>query len=167
MTISSALRRQPNPESQDNGAMMRVCPLGIFWANHRLERVANWAAKDAELIHPNRVCMETNALFAMAIALAVNDDGNGRALYGEIREWALGMNGCRAVMETVERAGEAPPEDFVRQLGWILIAYQNALYPMVHADAWNLRWLIRCAWWRYGYERSDLRVCGVEGIPVQ
>lgn len=32
MTVSSGLRGRPNPDSQANGAMMRVSPLGIFGA---------------------------------------------------------------------------------------------------------------------------------------
>lgn len=37
MTVSSGLRGRPNPESQANGAMMRISPLGIFGANHDLQ----------------------------------------------------------------------------------------------------------------------------------
>jgi len=40
MTVSGGLRERPNPESQANGAMMRISPLGIFGANHDLEQVA-------------------------------------------------------------------------------------------------------------------------------
>jgi ADP-ribosylglycohydrolase len=36
MTISVGLRGNPNPESQANGAMMRISPLGIFGAKHDL-----------------------------------------------------------------------------------------------------------------------------------
>jgi ADP-ribosylglycohydrolase len=173
MTISSALRGQPNSESQANGAMMRVCPLGIFGANYGLERVAEWAAKDAELTHPNRVCIETNTLFAMAIAQAVKGNMDGRALYGEIREWALGMNVCRAVLETVERAGEASPGDFVRQQGWVLIAFQNALYQMVHSE--SLEAALVDTVMRGGDTDTNGAICGallgaiygVEGIPAQ
>ena len=67
MTISAGLRGCPNPDSQANGAMMRISPLGIFGANHPLETVGNWAKQDAALTHPNPVCLQANALFTMAI----------------------------------------------------------------------------------------------------
>jgi len=49
MTVSSGLRGRPNPESQANGAMMRISPLGIFGACHELDKVAEWARQDAAL----------------------------------------------------------------------------------------------------------------------
>ena len=55
-TIDSGLRGYPNPDSQANGAMMRISPLGIFGARHALSDVAEWAQQDAELTHPNPVC---------------------------------------------------------------------------------------------------------------
>lgn len=52
MTIASGLRGRPNPESQANGAMMRISPLGIFGAHHDLQSVALWASQDAAITHP-------------------------------------------------------------------------------------------------------------------
>ncbi|VDB00140.1 ADP-ribosylation/Crystallin J1, partial [Olavius algarvensis spirochete endosymbiont] len=43
MTISAGLRENPNPDSQANGAMMRISPLGIFGAGFELNQVAEWA----------------------------------------------------------------------------------------------------------------------------
>lgn len=34
MTVSGCLQNRPNSNSQANGAMMRISPLGIFGANH-------------------------------------------------------------------------------------------------------------------------------------
>ena len=50
-TVSSGLRGTPNQESQANGALMRISPLGIFGANYDLEQVAEWARLDAALTH--------------------------------------------------------------------------------------------------------------------
>lgn len=44
MTVANGLRGRPNHESQANGAMMRVSPLGIFGANFDLKKVAQWAS---------------------------------------------------------------------------------------------------------------------------
>jgi ADP-ribosylglycohydrolase len=46
-TVLSGLTGKPNPESQANGAMMRISPLGIFGARYELEQVAEWAQQDA------------------------------------------------------------------------------------------------------------------------
>ena len=81
MTISSGLRGFPNPDSQANGAMMRISPLGIFGANHPLETVGDWARQDAALTHPNPVCLQANTLFTMAIAHAIASGCESEKLY--------------------------------------------------------------------------------------
>lgn len=70
-TVSNGLLGRLNFDSQANGAMMRISPLGIFGANHDLKQVAEWAKQDASLTHPHPVCQQANALFAMAIAHAM------------------------------------------------------------------------------------------------
>jgi ADP-ribosylglycohydrolase len=70
-TVYSGLRGTPLTDSQANGARMRVSPLGIFCACRSLAEVGSWARQDAALTHPDPVCQQANALFAMAIAYAV------------------------------------------------------------------------------------------------
>ena len=70
-TISSGLWGERNWDSQANGAMMRISPLGIFGVNYELEQVAEWACEDAALTHPYPVCQQANSLYASAIACAV------------------------------------------------------------------------------------------------
>jgi len=53
-TVNCGLRGRPNLDSQANGAMMRISPLGIFGANCDLQQVAAWAQQDAALTHPTR-----------------------------------------------------------------------------------------------------------------
>jgi ADP-ribosyl-[dinitrogen reductase] hydrolase len=81
LTIATALRSQPNPDSQANGAMMRISPLGIFGVNHELAQVAEWARQDAALTHPHPVCQQANALYAMAIAHAIHTGTGFQDLY--------------------------------------------------------------------------------------
>src|ERR1035438_9383888 len=71
-TVSSGLRGRPNPDSQANGALMRISPLGIFCSTSDLEKTAQLAQLDASLTHPHPVCGQANALFAMAIAELVS-----------------------------------------------------------------------------------------------
>ena len=137
MTIATGLRGRPNHESQANGAMMRISPLGIFGANHPLETVGDWARQDAALTHPNQVCLQANALFTMAIAHAIASGCEAKELFQNIRQWAVDMSVEPALMDTIQGAAEAPPADYVQQQGWVLIAFRNALWQLLHAPSFE------------------------------
>jgi ADP-ribosyl-[dinitrogen reductase] hydrolase len=132
-TIRSGLQGHRNPDSQANGAMMRVSPLGIFGSNHPLDQVASWAREDASLTHPNPVCLEANALFTMAIAHAIKIGPEPRALYNTVVGWANDIGVHRSLHAVIHAAAEEPPADVVRQQGWVLIAFHNALWQLLHA----------------------------------
>ncbi len=132
-TISSALFGESNPESEANGAMMRISPIGIFGAKHGLHQVARWAKEDAALTHPHPVCAQANALYAMAIAHAVRTGPSPEELYASILSWMQMMETETKLAEIVHGATEGPPEDYVRLQGWVLIAFHNALYQLLHA----------------------------------
>jgi len=135
MTVARGLRGRPNPHSQANGAMMRVSPLGIFGANHDPEHVAEWARQDAAITHPHPVCRQANALFAMAIAHAVRQGCDARNLYERIVNWAKDMEADGSLMDAVRGAPEAPPADYVHHQGWVLTAFRNALWQLLHAPS--------------------------------
>jgi ADP-ribosylglycohydrolase len=135
MTIATSLRGRPNPDSQANGAMMRISPSGIFGANHPLEAVADWAKQDAALTHPNPVCLQANALFAMAIAHAIASGCEAEKLYQNMTQWAVDLAVDPALMDAIHGAAEAPPEDYVQQPGWVLIAFRNALWQLLNAPS--------------------------------
>lgn len=133
MTIARGLGGRPNPNSQANGAMMRVSPLGIFGVNYSLEQVAGWAQQDAALTHPNLVCQQANALFAMAIAYAIKADPSPQSLYQSIAGWADDMEVAPALLDATRAAAQTPPADYVQQQGWVLIAFHNALWQLLNA----------------------------------
>jgi ADP-ribosylglycohydrolase len=133
-TTSTGLCGKPDRHSQSNGALMRVSPLGVFGANHSLERVADWARQDADLTHPNPVCQQANILFTMAIAQAVAVGPEPADLYRSVVDWAESMEVEPVVLDTVRGAADAPPADYVRQQGWVLIALRNALWQLLHAS---------------------------------
>lgn len=136
-TIYDGLRGTPDSESQANGAMMRISPLGIFGAHYPLERVCEWARQDAALTHPHRICIEANSLFTMAIAHVVSSGCEAEKLYHEIKEWAVDLEVDPALMDVIEGAAEAPPANYVRQQGWVLIAFRNALWQLLHAPSFE------------------------------
>ncbi|WP_139796563.1 ADP-ribosylglycohydrolase family protein [Desulfacinum hydrothermale] len=172
-TISSALRGRPNPESQANGALMRISPLGIFGANHDLAHVAQWAQQDAAITHPHPVCRQANALFAMAIAHAVRHGCDAQSLYDQILAWAEEMEVDASLLEAVRGAAEGPPADYVRHQGWVLTALRNALWQLVHAL--NLEQGVVDTVMRGGDTDTNAAICGAllgavwgrEAIPAQ
>ena len=158
MTISSGLRGRPNPDSQANGAMMRISPLGIFGAKHDLEHVAEWARQDAAITHPHPVCQQANALFTMAIAHAVRQGCDARNLYEQIAAWAEDMEVDESLLDAVRGAAEAPPADYVRQQGWVLTAFRNALWQLLHAS--NLEQAVVDTVMRGGDTDTNAAICG-------
>ncbi len=135
LTVESGLRGRPNPDSQANGAMMRISPLGIFGAQHSLPEVSRWASEDAELTHPHPCCLQANSLFAMAIAHAVRAPCTPADLHQRIAGWASDMNADAALVGVITSSATAPPSDFVRQQGWVLIAFRNALWQLLHTPS--------------------------------
>ena len=158
MTVRGGLLGTPNPESQANGALMRISPLGVFGAKYDLQQVAEWAKQDAALTHPHPVCQQANALFAMAIALAVRTGVGPRELYNQIVQWAEGMGVEDALFEAIIGAAEAPPPDYVHQQGWVLIAFRNALWQLLHAP--NLEEAIVDTVMRGGDTDTNAAICG-------
>lgn len=131
--VANSLSGFPNARSQANGALMRISPLGIFGARHSLERVANWARRDAAITHRHPVCKEANALFTKAIAYAIGTGADAQAVYAAILAWARDGDVPPSLLEATEAAAESPPANYVRQQGWVLIAWRNALWQLLHA----------------------------------
>ncbi len=134
-TIRGALTGRLNSASQANGALMRVSPIGIFGATRMLAKVEAMARADAALTHPNPVCGDVNALYAMAIAEAIREGSTPAALYDKIVGWARDRHVEASVERCIHEAAEALPENPSCQQGWVLIAFQNALYQLLHAPS--------------------------------
>ena len=132
-TVFSGLRGRHNQTSQANGALMRVSPLGVFGANYDLVQVAEWARQDSAITHVHAVCQQANALFAMAVATAVRTGCDAGCLYEQIVAWANDMHADRNLLDAILAAAETPPADYTRMQGWVLIAFQNALWQLTHA----------------------------------
>ena len=132
-TVFSGLRGRPNTESQANGALMRISPLGIFGAKHAEEEVADWARQDAAITHPHPVCQKANALMALAIAHALREGDSAGALYERVLAWANDMAVDESLLDVIVGAADAPPADYTVLQGWVLIAFRNAFWQLLHA----------------------------------
>lgn len=173
MTTTAGLRGRPNHESQANGALMRISPLGIFGANHDPARVAEWAERDASITHPHPVCLQANALFAMAIAHAVRTGSGPDELYRRIIEWSGERKIDSSLTEIITTAATEPPLDYIRQQGWVLVAFHNALWQLLHSE--NVEDGVVDTVMRGGDTDTNAAICGAllgavygeESIPSQ
>lgn len=134
-TIRSGLQGNRDWDSQANGAMMRISPLGIFGVNYELEQVAEWASEDAEITHPHLVCRQANSLYAAAITSAVRTGCEPRDLYRQIGRWAKKIGAESTLTRAIDGAATAPPTEYMHQQGWVLIAFRNALWQLLHAKS--------------------------------
>lgn len=157
-TVRAGLLGNPIMESQANGALMRISPLGIFGSNHDLQDVAEWARTDAFITHPHPVCGQVNALFAMAIAHAIKSGCNSETLYLRIKTWAEEMSVEESVAQVISKAVKSQPSDFMKNQGWVLLAFQNALWQLLHAE--NLEEAIIDTVERGGDTDTNAAICG-------
>jgi len=115
-------------ESESNGGLMRVSPIGIAFFRDA-NKAAQAARGDAALTHRNPVCLEASAGYAAAIAAGVG--GGGRE---EMVKAAL-AHCTGAAREAIERGSAgAAPADFAKNPGWVLLALQNAFYHLARSD---------------------------------
>ncbi len=131
-TTSSALRRGVlNQESQANGSLMRISPLGLFGAGGRLSiaEVAERARGDSTLTHPNPVCQDACAVFVAALTVAIRDGADAEATY----QTALATAREPSVRVALTEARHSPASDFLSNQGWVLIALRNAFHRLLRS----------------------------------
>lgn len=170
-TILKGLTGDPDDTSEANGALMRISPLGIFGVMQPLAQVAHWASQDAGITHPNRVCLEANELFAVAISRAIMTGDDARGVYNHMLGRAEGGRVSESLMETLRLARDMPWDDKARHHGWVLVALQNALWQLLHASSFEEAVVETVS---HGGDTDTNAaicgalygaVCGIEGIP--
>ncbi|NTJ44993.1 ADP-ribosylglycohydrolase family protein [Agrobacterium larrymoorei] len=134
-TVSSGLRGVQNIASEANGALMRVSPIGILGSNFTLEQVGRWAELDAMITHPSVVCRQANILFAKALAYAITNNPTPSEIYRAVLAWSQDINAETKLVNAIQKAQSYPPENFERNQGWILIAFQNAFYQLLNCGS--------------------------------
>jgi ADP-ribosyl-[dinitrogen reductase] hydrolase len=117
-----------NQSSQSNGSLMRISPLGIFGAG-RHEEVIEWAKADSQITHPNPVCVASVAVYVAAISHAIETGADGSAI-AEVAIKESRRQGIKTVFDALVAARTKLPSDYVTQMGWVLIALQNAFYQL-------------------------------------
>ena len=120
-----AARRAADPCSQTNGSLMRVAAIGV-WARDPSD-AARAAMEDSRLSHPHPVCLAACAAFAAAIAAALAGADRSGMIDVAIRTAeAAGPDAVTVRHALLQAASGVAPDDYQHQMGWVLIALQNA-----------------------------------------
>ncbi len=134
MDKAQAARSSADRGSQSNGSLMRIAPVGIWAANP--EQAARVAGEDATLSHPHPVCRVAAAAFAAAIAAALAGADRPGMIETAIRiADAAGAESAPVSVALRSAVAGVPPPYFQRQMGWVLIALQNAFRHLAAGSA--------------------------------
>lgn len=136
-TILEALREGKfNPASQANGALMRLAPLAIYGTKLPEEQLIEWVDKECAITHIHEVCRDANRLWALAIAKAVKNGGMKEELYSYLCSIAPTYTNNQQLLLALHAAADMEPkscDDWDQ--GWVLIAFQQSLYTLLHTDS--------------------------------
>jgi len=125
---AAAARAAADANSQSNGSLMRVAPVGI-WARDPVHAAAT-AMADSALSHPHPVCRISCASYAAAISAGVHG-----AAPADMVNVAIDIAGAHGdggpVRDALHqaKAGIAVTE-FQHEMGWALIALHNAFFHL-------------------------------------
>jgi ADP-ribosyl-[dinitrogen reductase] hydrolase len=124
------IRRRADPDTQANGSLMRVSPLGLFGRSFPSLELARLAARDSTLSHPHPVCQAACAVYAVTIAEAITTDATGPELYDFARNFAAEHLLTRPIVDTLQAAADRAPSDSTISAGWVRLAFQHAFYQL-------------------------------------
>jgi ADP-ribosylglycohydrolase/fructose-1,6-bisphosphatase/inositol monophosphatase family enzyme len=131
---AGAARSKADHGSQSNGSLMRIGPIGV-WARDP-DEAARVASEDSSLSHPHPVCRAACAAFAGAISAALYGADRRGMMEAAVRiADAAGSDAAAVGAALRQAAAGVPPGDFQHQMGWVLIALQNAFFHLAAGTA--------------------------------
>ena len=131
-TTRAALTGAPPPGSQANGSLMRASPLGILAHAWPEDEAVGVARADSAQTHVHRVCGDAVAAYVLAVGRAIRTGAGPEDAYAHALDWAR-RGADPAVADALAAARRAAPACDGAQIGWVLIALQNAFYELLHA----------------------------------
>jgi ADP-ribosylglycohydrolase/fructose-1,6-bisphosphatase/inositol monophosphatase family enzyme len=134
-TTRAGLQGRPNHDSQANGALMRVSPLAVFAHTLPTDLLAPMARADAGLTHPNEVCLDASAVYAVALAHAVRTGATPVEVWRFAVDWAEKHHVHQSVLQALLDASRVPPGHYSERQGWVLTALGNAFFQLIHAES--------------------------------
>ena len=132
--VAEAMTMGASMESQANGSLMRISPVGIFAYRKNVDELWMLACEESALTHPHVVCQQACALYTCAIADAIESGRSPADLYERMMILAKRKEVHSSLLETLQNAAHDLP-DFGHNPGWVLIAFQNAVYQLLHANS--------------------------------
>ncbi len=133
-TCLDSLNGTFNPNSQANGAMMRIAPLACWAATHPELDWQTVAEEDCKLTHIHQVCVDANKVYVYSIMQAIKSTHiTPRELYDKTLAWAKANSICPQVMEGLAQAALDTPPAYVPCVGWVLRALPITYYQLLHA----------------------------------
>jgi ADP-ribosyl-[dinitrogen reductase] hydrolase len=130
---SAKARKAASMESQANGSLMRLSPLGIWGHALPADKLAQLARTDSSITHPNTNTRDAAAVLAVAIAHAISTGAPADAVYKHAVTWMNTHVWEQAVRKAVTDAARSAPTEFKKKEGWFAIALQNAFYQLLNA----------------------------------
>jgi ADP-ribosylglycohydrolase len=122
-------RRAADRNSQSNGSLMRIAPIGVWAADP--DEAAAAADMDSALSHPHPVCRAACAAFAAAIAAALAGADRPGMMATALRIARQAGDDAAPVVRVLQQAeARVAPAEFQHQMGWVLIALQNAFHHL-------------------------------------
>jgi ADP-ribosyl-[dinitrogen reductase] hydrolase len=126
---AQAARNNAGQASQSNGSLMRIAPIGV-WASDP-DVAARFANEDSALSHPHPVCRAACAAFAAAISAALLGADRQAMMQTALRIAGAAGAAAAPVADALRQAeAGVAPADFHHQMGWVLIALQNAFFHL-------------------------------------
>lgn len=132
--VAEAMRRAANHDSQANGSLMRVSPLGIYGYRKHVHELWSLALQDSELTHPHPVCRQACAMCVVTIAYAIRTGAAQRDVFAFAMQQADRFGIDSALKEVLKNA-EFPVRDATQKQGWVLIAFHNAFHQLLRATS--------------------------------
>jgi ADP-ribosylglycohydrolase/fructose-1,6-bisphosphatase/inositol monophosphatase family enzyme len=134
-TTRAALMGYLIGESQANGSLMRASPLGVFCHARGRAAAAELAREDSALTHPHPVCLAAVAAYVVAVAHAVREGDGPSGAYRAARDWAREAQAPAPVQDALAAAETEAPVCDGDNIGWVLIALQNAFHALLTAPS--------------------------------
>ncbi len=129
ITTASALSGECSPDSQANGALMRIAPLALFAALHPGCDWEGAAEADACLTHVHPKCAHANIIFVESLLLALRGESTMMIYTAALSRAALLQEDgllARLKAAAVEEPAYSPC------VGWVEIAFHAAYYWLLH-----------------------------------
>lgn len=128
-TCAVALSGGPiNADSQANGALMRVSPLGVYGARSDVDLAAavECARADARLTHPHPVCLDANAAFVAALVTGIQGGSPEQMIE------AMEATATEApVLEAIAAGRSGDVSAYEVHAGWVLLALSIAVRQLL------------------------------------